>query len=178
MGGAKHEARELAFQTWRECGQNLSECERLLNRDKGLPVSRQTLTEWCKKYNWEARAARAEALEIRKAEAFSDDAILSALLDQKERYEQYFDSLQMGVIDNQALFAYSGLLKNLLALKTAAEAKTQNQVQEVDRPKLFLENLSFLAEVLKEIDPEGLKILGRSFETIVGRFKAQHATAA
>ncbi|MBP8644719.1 MAG: hypothetical protein KBH99_01195 [Syntrophobacteraceae bacterium] len=120
---AKTQAREMAYRVWRECGQNLSETERLLKCDHGLPVSRQTLTEWSKKYDWESRAARAEALEMRKAEAFSDEAMLSALLDQKERYEAYFASLQVGQVDNQALFAYSGLLKNLLAMKTASAGK-------------------------------------------------------
>lgn len=45
---------------------------------------------------------------------------------------------------------------------------------DIDRPKIFLEDLEFVAEVLKEIDPEGLKALARNFEEIVGRFKGNH----
>ena len=43
---------------------------------------------------------------------------------------------------------------------------------EIDRPTLFLENLKFIADVLKGEDPEGLKILARNFDLIVTRFKA------
>lgn len=49
---------------------------------------------------------------------------------------------------------------------------------EIDRPKLFLENVEFIIETLKDIDPEGLKILARSFEIIVERFKERHEKAA
>lgn len=42
---------------------------------------------------------------------------------------------------------------------------------EIDRPALFLKDLQFVASVLQEADPEGLKILSRSFDLIVSRFK-------
>ncbi|MDY7034543.1 MAG: hypothetical protein SV375_00045 [Thermodesulfobacteriota bacterium] len=63
-----------------------------------------------------------------------------------------------------------------------AERKTRGpggggQGAEVDRPKIFLEDMEFVADALREIDPEGLKILARNFETIVKRFKEQNAQA-
>ena len=57
-------------------------------------------------------------------------------------------------------------------------AKESGPVAEIDRPKVFLENMEFIAETLKEIDPEGLKILARSFETIIERFKERHEKTA
>lgn len=45
----------------------------------------------------------------------------------------------------------------------------------VDRPKAFTEDLQFVAETLKEIDPEGLKVLARSFDAIVARWKERNA---
>jgi len=51
------------------------------------------------------------------------------------------------------------------------ERKTESAAPDIDRPRLFLENLEFVAETLKEIDPEGLKVLARNFETIVKRYK-------
>ena len=65
---------------------------------------------------------------------------------------------------------------NLEKLATVLEKKSDDkEVQDIDRPKIFLEDLQFVAETLKEIDPEGLKVLSRNFDVIVKRFKAQHA---
>jgi len=119
---AKVEARETAYRTWCECGQNLSETERRLNRDCGLPVSRQTLTEWRDKYDWPGRAARAEAAVAIQDAATNPQSFLSALLEQKERYEEYFKTLPIGKIDNQALFAYSNILKTLVDLSAKAQS--------------------------------------------------------
>lgn len=164
---AKAEARELAYNVWRECGQNLSETERVLNRDRDLPVTRQTLAEWRDKYDWPGRAARTECAESQKARGISDDALITALLAQKDRYEEYFESLTRGQIDNQALYAYSNILKTLVDFAN----KKKTEVAEVDRPAVFLESLKFVAETLKEIDPEGLKIFAKSFDAIVTRYK-------
>ena len=46
---------------------------------------------------------------------------------------------------------------------------------ETDRPKLFLEDMEFVAEVLREVDPEGLKVIAKNFDTIISRFKEEHA---
>ncbi len=168
-----HDMKILAYDIWRTCGQNLSECERLLKREHNFKVSRQTLTEWKEKYNWEDRAARADAEKIRQEEDISDGALLSALLGQKKKYEAYFENLPMGSIDNQAVYAYSNLLKKIVDIRP----KGGEQV-DVDRPKLFLEDLDFIAKTLKEIDPEGLKVLGRNIDVIVARFKESHEKAA
>ena len=55
------------------------------------------------------------------------------------------------------------------------EKKPGDRKADIDRPKIFLEDLQFVAETLKEIDPEGLKVLSRTFDVIVKRFKAQSA---
>jgi len=49
---------------------------------------------------------------------------------------------------------------------------------DVDRPKIFLENMEFVAETLKEVDPEGLKVLAKNFDVIVKRFKERYAETA
>jgi hypothetical protein len=172
--GAKHEARELAYNTWRDCGQNLSETERRLSRDHGLPVSRQTLTDWCTKYDWKERAARVEIEASRQQTGTDDQTFLAALLAQKERYEKYFESLALGQVDNQATFAYSRLLKSLVEIRQGMAA-IDSKEPDIDRPKLFMEDLKFVAESLREVDPEGLKVFARNFDAVVQRFKAQLA---
>ena len=94
------ETRELAYSVWCECGQNLSECHRKMNGEHGYVISRQSLHEWKTKYDWEGRAARVEAEKMMMADATSDDAILATLLKQKTKYENYFDGLEVGKVDN------------------------------------------------------------------------------
>ena len=53
---------------------------------------------------------------------------------------------------------------------------TETREPDIDRPKLFLEDMEFVAETLKDVDPEGLKVFARNFETIVNRFKVQSST--
>lgn len=62
-------------------------------------------------------------------------------------------------------------------LETTAQriARQDAPEAEVDRPKLFLEDMEFVADVLKEIDPEGLRVLARNFDEIVRRFKSHLA---
>jgi len=167
MGHVPVETRELAYQTWRECGQNLSETHRKMNGELGYVISRQTLHEWKTRYDWEGRAARAEAEEKHLAEATSDEALLVVLLKQKKKYEEYFDSLELGKIDNQAVYGYNSILKTIVDIRPKGDAA------EIDRPKVFLENLEWIARALKDTDPEGLKVLARNFDHLTDKFRSE-----
>jgi len=72
-------------------------------------------------------------------------------------------------LDPQTIFA-------IARLKPAIEKQRKQEVREadIDRPKLFLEDIEFIAQYLQENDPEGLKILARNFEVIVNLFKESH----
>lgn len=76
--------------------------------------------------------------------------------------------------DPQKVFAVIRLEK----MAQDTESKRQDITVDIDHPKVFLENMEFVAEVLKEVDPEGLKALGRNFDEIIRRFKEKHAQAA
>lgn len=65
----------------------------------------------------------------------------------------------------------------LEALATRQATKQEEAAPDIDRPKLFLEDMEFVAETLRDVDPQGLKVLARNFETIVNRFKEKHAQA-
>lgn len=132
MGNAPAETREFAYAVWCECGQNLSECHRKMNGEHGYVISRQSLHEWKEKYDWEARAARTEAEKIMMADATSDDAILAPLLKQKEKYEAYFDGMEVGKIDNQAIYGYNAILKTILDIRQKIEdRKKEGQADHV-----------------------------------------------
>jgi len=78
-------------------------------------------------------------------------------------------------LDPQDVYAVIRLEK----LARERESKGQeNSAPDIDRPQVFLENMEFVAGILKDIDPEGLKVLARNFDVIVQRFKEQHAQAS
>lgn len=80
----------------------------------------------------------------------------------------------LNTLDPQTIYA----LDRLEARAAKQEQPQSDGSDHVDRPKLFLESLEFIANVLKETDPEGLKVLGGNFDTLVKRFKEQHETTA
>ena len=167
------ETRELAYRVWRECQQNLSETVRVMNNEHGYVVTRQSVAEWRDRFDWQGRAARTDAEAEKLDQATASEALLNVLLKQKGKYEDYLDSLPIGEVDNQAIYAFNNILKTIVDIRTKTDATV-----EIDRPKLFLEDLEFIAETLRDVDPEGLKVLGRSFDLVVKRFKEAHAQAA
>ena len=169
---APAKSRELAYTTWRRCGQNITETARVLKHDHNYDISRQSLHAWKDKYDWERRAAQAEAEEKSRTEETSDESLLTVLLKQKKKYEGYFESLSLGTVDNQAIYAYNNILKTLLNIRERVSG--DNEI-DIDRPKIFLEDMEFIASTLQEIDPEGLKVIAESFDKIIERFKEQHA---
>ena len=58
------------------------------------------------------------------------------------------------------------------------EKKQEVHQAPVDKPALFLESVEFIVSVLNEIDPEGLKVMAKNFDTIIQRFKEQHEATA
>jgi len=64
--------------------------------------------------------------------------------------------------------------------KLARERESRGQestAPDVDLPKVFLENLEWIARTLQEIDPEGFKILARNFDQLTVKFKAEYLNA-
>ena len=163
-----NELREIAYTLWRDNGRNLAKIERLLKSQHRTPVSRVTLTAWCKDYGWEDRAAQAEAAAEKLKNATNIETLLNDLIKRKEGYDNYFDSLAVAKIDNQATYAYAGLLKKIAEMQAM-----QTAVVGFDRPKFFLENLQWLVGWLKANDPEGLTVLARNIDSMTTAYKAE-----
>jgi hypothetical protein len=76
------------------------------------------------------------------------------------------------------------MMDTVSKLRALVDRENQSMAAETlgaagaDLPRVFLENMEFVANVLKEIDPEGLKILAKNFDAIVNRFKDLHAETA
>lgn len=164
--GAK--LREIAYELWRDNGRNLTRVERLLKSEHRTPVSRQTLTAWRDEYGWEERAAQAEAQEKLLKDATSIETLLADLITRKQGYDKYFDTLPVGKVDNQATYAYAGLLKRIAEMQTM-----QNAVIGFDRPRFFLENIQWLIGWLKANDPDGLAVMARNIDQLTLAYKAE-----
>ena len=122
-----------------------------------LPI--QTVKAWSADEGWfeHKRANRAALTAIRQ----------NTLELQKKLTEKALETL-----DPQAVYALARI-----RAATKKEVTQDEKAPDIDRPRMFLEDMEFIAETLKELDPNGLKILSRNFETIVARFKAHLAAS-
>jgi hypothetical protein len=132
------ENRELAYRTWRECGQNIELTIRTLKERDGLPVTKPTLYDWIGKFNWKDRAARAEAEEQKAGDIqiSFEEKMLIDLVKQKEKYESYFETLSEGTTDNQAMYAYTALVRLIADIRrkiTDPAAKTKKAQADTAR---------------------------------------------
>lgn len=171
----KRKARELAYKTWVECGQNFSETERRLGRaDLGLPVSRQTLMEWSNKYDWKGRAARVEAEEKKVEAELAENGLIKALGKQKERYEKYFDAMADGAVDNQACYAFCGLVKTMISVGRArtisrGDAEGAEEKKGEDREK---EPQAYVAPRVFVDEEDRIRGLEETVDLWIGRILA------
>lgn len=139
-----NEIKEKAFLFWYE-EQNDSQVVRELKK-MGYRITRTTIASWREKYNWQERASN---IDVKKQMA-KDSSITfeqSLFLDlqkQKERYDLYFESLESGKVDNQAMYVYNQILERLLNLKNKVKPETkkyglnESNVEEIRKKILGL----------------------------------------
>ena len=162
------ETREDAYRTWRECGQNIEQTAAALGK-KGYFISRPTLYDWIEKYGWKERAARAEVEERKAGDKMmnAESRALAGLERVQARYEKYFETLGEGKVDNQAMFAYTGIIKSIAEIRTKTGAY---------KATLFLDFMKDLIEWLSKNDPAALEVIEHNFDDFI-RF-AQEKYAA
>ncbi len=119
---APEKSKENAYQAFIKCGQNLTDAVKELKK-QGYKITRQTLSAWKSKYDWQGRAARVDAEERRSNEALSDYSLLKPLLAQLPKYEEYFNTLALGKIDNQAVYARNSIIKTIFSIKESIEKR-------------------------------------------------------
>lgn len=150
------ETREQAEELFTVEGLTLEEISRRLE------ISDRTLANWSTSGNWvERRKKHREDIASIKKNSFKL---------RKELARKALETLEnMESINPQDMHGF----KSVLSMIEPKEKEKDQTVMNIDRPKLFLEDMEFVAEVLKEIDPEGLKIFARNFDVIVDRFKGK-----
>lgn len=136
--------------------------------EEELGVSRQTLSAWkgqTKKPGeefdeWDKARTRKASFGLR----------MEALL---ERELTFAEERQPGAIEGCTLDNLSKLGALVVKFKTV-----ESQGAGYDKARVFLEAMEFIAEYLKENDPEGLKVLAKNFDGIILAFKVKNAQAA
>ncbi|PKN28260.1 MAG: hypothetical protein CVU64_14235 [Deltaproteobacteria bacterium HGW-Deltaproteobacteria-21] len=122
-------------------------------KETGVPES--TVKRWSADEGWtdERREHKATLADIRRNTL---------------QLRKAFVAKAMGSLDPQDVYA----AVRLEALAQRGQKKEEQAVQaEIDRPRLFLENLQWIAGWLRDNDPEGLKALARDFDAMTAAFK-------
>ena len=129
-----------------------------------LNVPEVTLKRWGKKEDWK---------QLREDHLLKKRTLKQNLTRLREKL--ITNTLDQDKPDTNDIYAALKIIRQEQAFEETDEPV---KVQEIDRPKVFLEDMEFIVRTLQEIDPEGLKILSRSFDRIIGRFKEEHAQTA
>lgn len=151
--GAKAKLYDLAFRLYAE-GKSLSEIELTLE------VSRQTLSAW-------------KAESKRPGDEFDDwDKARKLKRSNVQRLRDLFDRELTALEESRAGDMSAVSLDAITKLGTLVQRwETTENGLTYDRPKVFIENLQFIAGWLRENDPEGLKVLALSFDELTTAYK-------
>ena len=139
------ENREIAFKRYCENGGNIEGTIRVLKKD-GLNLSKPTFYDWLKKYNFEERRLKVdmERQKARDSQISFEAKMLNDLVRQKEKYEAYFE--QNPVLDNQATYAYTGIIKTIIDVKKKLAVSDVMKKAETDKAMTKEELLKMLKE--------------------------------
>jgi len=98
---------------------------------------------------------------------------LKDLFDRELEHVECQDKGSLTAASMDALSKLGSLVQRWEAVERAtAEA---NRGPAYDKPKVFLDNLEWIARYLSANDPEGLKVLARNFDLLVMSYKSEHA---
>lgn len=141
-----NEIKEQAFLFWYKY-RNDSEVVRML-KSAGYNLTRTTVASWRERYDWQQRASN---MDVKKQAAQDvsitfEESLFLDLQKQKDRYDAYFESLEAGEIDNQAMYVYNQILEKLLNLKNKVKPESKKQhgldessLEEIKRKILGIE---------------------------------------
>jgi hypothetical protein len=144
------DTREIAEETYVYEGLTL---EQVAER---TDIPMPTLKQWSSDGGWfqKKKEYRTAALAIKH----------NTIQLQKKLTEKALETL-----DPQAVYALSRF-----RVATRKEGAQDQKEPDIDRPRMFLEDMEFAVKILQEVDPQALKLFGKHFGLIVRRFKEQH----
>ncbi len=121
-GKAVRENIEMAYGVYCMMGGNVARTIKELEK-RGLKLSRPTMDRWIKDHRFAERMQNADA-ERQKADDSRlsfEQTMMSKLVRQIQRYEEYLEGT--AAIDNQAVYAYTNLLKTVVELSRKVKVK-------------------------------------------------------
>jgi transcriptional regulator with XRE-family HTH domain len=127
-----------------------------------LGVSRQTLSDW--KSRTRRPGEELDEWDRAREQKRSNVERLRALFD---RELTALEETRAGEMSAMSLDAITKLGTLVQRWEVAEKAPSY------DRPRVFLENLQFIAGWLRDHDPEGLKVLAESFDALTLAFKEE-----
>jgi hypothetical protein len=125
-----------------------------------LNIGLSTIRRWSTEGNW--KTLREEHLERRRM-----------LKQNLARLRENMMERAAENLDPQDVYAVIRLEKLAREREQGTGDAGKQGNGEVDLPKIFLENLEWIARALKDTDPEGLKVLARNFDYLTDKFKAE-----
>lgn len=155
--GDKARLYDMAFRMYTADGLSLTAIE------EALGVSRQTLSGW----KGDTRKPGEDKDEWDKAreQKRGNAQRLLALFDRELRAIEDAPAGTISAVSLDAITKLGTLVQRWETVEASGSA--------VDRPRLFLENLQWLASWLRENDPEGLKVLAVNFDALTMAFKTE-----
>lgn len=140
----------------------------------GEAPSLTQIKRWAKDEGWRDRRVklRQDVMELQEGSLEAKKLLLNKCLAKLRSLDEGNQE-----IADQTLFGMVRVV-NVVSPKESARRPEEVPAPDIDRPALFLEDMQFIANILKEVDPEGLKVFARSFDLIVERFKREHAQTA
>jgi len=148
------ENRDLAFRVYCSQGGNVEATLRELAK-QGLSLSKPTFNDWREKFSFESRRRK---IDVEKQKASDsqlsfEEKMMGALINQKEKYETYFETLTTP--DHQAQYAYAGIIKTLFDIRTKVGSF---------KTALFIDFAKDLINFLSKADPEAVAVIERNFD--------------
>jgi hypothetical protein len=95
-----------------------------------------------------------------------DAKAITSLDTVRQRYEKYFASLGDAVVDNQAMFAYTGIIKSISEIKAKTGAY---------KSSLFLGFMRDLIDWLSKNDPDSVAVIEKNFDDFIQFAKEKYA---
>ncbi len=134
------ENRQMAFDVYCELGGNVEGARRELKR-RGLSLSRATFDEWKDKGDFKGRMLKLDAERQKAADdrRTLEQRMVQKLVVQIDKYEAYLEGLAPGTMDNQAVYAYTNLLKTIIGLSRKGEMRQVSPADIQEEAEKILE---------------------------------------
>ena len=161
--GDKARLYDVAFRMYTADGKSLTDIE------AALGVSRQTLSSW--KADTLTPGDDRDEWDKAKAQKRANVQRLKNLFNRELQFVEEQPAGSISAASMDALAKLGSLVRNWEAVERAVAEAAQGP--GFDRPKVFLDNLQWLAAWLQANDPEGLKVLAENFDALTMAFKTE-----